>query len=493
LFSALGLAPLGCGAAFERGDGEGGSGGAAGRAGAPSGGKASGGMPSGGDTSGGSTMGGRAMGGGASLCEHPIDLGGGYEQCDDGTIHRPKTAKCPSSVPRPVAKLAAPSEGSCLSDADCTAAPHGFCSTATLVPTLFCQYGCVTDSECGAGKVCLCGEPVGQCVAATCTEDAECGAGLRCQSYDQSGGCGVRAFACQTPQDSCESDADCKGGFCGAISGPFRCSPGGCVVGRPFLVEGAERVAPVVSRSDWGASFVPHFADLRADEREHASGEWARIAQMEHASVAAFARFALQLLQLGAPAELVELSARAMADETRHARLAFGVAGALVGRPLGPGGLEIAHSLRETSLLDVVRLAVREGCIGETGAALEAREAALHARSPALATLLHGIAEDETRHAELAWRFVAWALEQDRDGVRGVVAAELSRAGRELTPSAYTRPSADELTLLGCGVVPERVRLALRNAAFAEVIEPCATALLARAPNLVAENPVLSA
>jgi hypothetical protein len=503
LFSALGLAPLGCGGAFRDATGDGGAGGggasgAVGTAGTPAGGKpsggagASGGTASAGQPSGGST----ASGGAASLfpCDEPMDLGGGYEQCESGTIHRPKISECPSSLPRAVLEIAPPAEGNCFSDLDCTAAPHGYCRSATgnQLPGVYCAYGCVKDSECGPGNICVCGDPVGHCAPATCSSDADCGDGLRCQSYDPSGGCGSQSFACQTPQDTCGGDADCTGAFCVATNGPFTCDPGGCAIGRPFLVEGQERLAEVVARADWCQGELD-FGHLSPELRRAASAEWSRIGQMEHASVAAFARFALQLLQLGAPPELVELATAAMADETRHARLAFGVASSFAERPFGPGPLKVDGSLLETALLDVVRLTIREGCIGETTAALEAREAALHASSPDLARMLGGIADDEGRHAELAWRFVAWALEQDGEGVARVLEAELRRAQNELGQAGQTSASADELTLLAVGVLPQHMRRALGNAAFREVIEPCARSLSAGRRVRSRENQVLSA
>jgi hypothetical protein len=64
------------------------------------------------------------------------------------------------------------------------------------------------------------------------------------------------------------------------------------------------------------------------------------------------------------------------------------------------------------SLEQVVLNTIREGCVGETVAAIEAREAAKHVADPALRTLLLVISQDETRHAELAFRFVKWAPSQ---------------------------------------------------------------------------------
>jgi hypothetical protein len=357
--------------------------------------------------------------------------------------------------------------------------PHGYCTTGVQVPGTVCAYGCVKDSECGVGNICLCGEPVGRCVGSTCTSDAECGKGLRCQSYDSSHGCGIERFACQTADDTCVSDADCMGGYCDAASGTFTCVMGGCAIGRPFLVEGSERVAPLELRHDWCDELSLPRAVMCADARERAAAGWLRIAAMEHASIAAFARFALQLLQLGAPPELVEGATRAMADETRHARLAFGMASRYSDRKLGPGALDVERSLEGTSLLDVVRLVVREGCVGETVAALEAREAAEYAADPELGRLLHGVADDELRHAELAWRFVGWALEQAPLAVADRLRVELRQA--EPPACAKRDLSAGELELLPHGLIPDPLRRELRNAAFRQVVAPCAAALLERA------------
>jgi hypothetical protein len=261
------------------------------------------------------------------------------------------------------------------------------------------------------------------------------------------------------------------------------------VVGRPFLVEGQSRVAALQTRADWLQTFELDLDGVPASVRAAAARAWASIGQMEHASVAAFARFALQLLSLGAPPELIELTTRAMADETRHARLAFGVASALGGQALGPAALEIERSLLETSLTDIVRLVVREGCIGETCAALEAREAALLVQHPGLARLLDAVADDESRHAELAWRFVSWALERAPAEVAAVVQSELDTA----RPAAPAGASADELAVSAYGILPEQLRHELQTAAFREVIGPCAAALLRRAERDTLGNQVLSA
>ena len=138
-----------------------------------------------------------------------------------------------------------------------------------------------------------------------------------------------------------------------------------------------------------------------------------------------------------------------------------------------------------------MRLVVREGCIGETRAALEAREAAAHAADPALARLLDGIADDESQHAALAWRFLGWALPQAPAQLAAVVREELQRAAP--AAAAHSEPSADELALALHGVLSPALTAELRARAFADVIEPCAAAILAPAGDKRREMHTLSA
>jgi hypothetical protein len=185
------------------------------------------------------------------------------------------------------------------------------------------------------------------------------------------------------------------------------------------LVESSARVAPTVVSGAWLAECAskPLVDHLSASERATLAAHWTRMGQLEHASIAAFARFALQLLSLGAPSELVEECTRAMADETAHTRLCFEVASAYAGHAVGPGPLDVAGSLAVTSLADIVDLVIAEGCFGETRAAVEALEAADAATDPVIRAAYEQIARDEERHAALAFRFVRWALERESEAV----------------------------------------------------------------------------
>jgi hypothetical protein len=200
---------------------------------------------------------------------------------------------------------------------------------------------------------------------------------------------------------------------------------------------------------------------------------------MEHASIAAFARFALQLLAAGAPPDLILAAQRAMADETNHARLAFALASAYADRDLGPGPLCVDRCLDETDLPGLVATVFAEGCIGETLAAVEAREALEHARDPAVVAVLETIAEDETRHAELAWKTTAWAIAVGGDAVRerlgAAIAQEMARA--DAAPDGGCTAGEE---WLAHGVVSESLRGQLRRSVLANVVAPGIRQLLAR-------------
>jgi hypothetical protein len=276
-------------------------------------------------------------------------------------------------------------------------------------------------------------------------------------------------YHCQTPEDECAGPWNCvTAQSCVHQEGHFTCvGQGAC--GRPFLVAGAPRQAPLGGALDWTET-LPAIGDLGTlteEQRATVARHFVEAALMEHASIAAFARFSLQLLALGAPSDLLMETARAMADETQHARLCFGLAERYGLRAVAPGRLDVTGALGEVDLLDVVEMVTLEGCIGESSAALEAAWAAEAAVDPVVKEALAGIAEDEARHAALAFRFVAWAAARD--------ARVLPRV-RELVAEAATTTDGDDTersarhALEAHGVLDRGTRRAARAAALRDVI-----------------------
>ncbi|WP_437491459.1 ferritin-like domain-containing protein [Sorangium sp. So ce1014] len=206
--------------------------------------------------------------------------------------------------------------------------------------------------------------------------------------------------------------------------------------GRPYLVDEAARTAPFVRArggAGWSAAeaMTPRIEPLAAELRETLAAAWTRDALFEHASVASFGRFALELLAAGAPADLVEEAHRAALDEARHARLCFALASAYAGETIAPGAFPFDGRVEvEADLASMAARAAKEGCIGETIAAVIAAEELGAAEDPAVRSALAIIAADEGRHAELAWRTVAWAIRAGGERVRAAVEEVFAGLGR---------------------------------------------------------------
>jgi hypothetical protein len=244
-----------------------------------------------------------------------------------------------------------------------------------------------------------------------CTSDAEC-QGKPCAYLVSSNSCiNVPSLRCGV---ECEGPADCESWE--------KCVNGGCQIvsstcGRPFLVEGTARVAPPAIRRDWIQGAAPLLEGIDEDVRAALGAHWTELGLMEHASVAAFARFVLQLLSIGAPASLVASATAALGDETEHARLCFGIASAYAGRSIGPGAL--------------------------------------------------------------GWRFVTWALETANASARRGLLRDFD-ALVAASDAAPPRAMGDGAALLAHGVPSPALRSAIRCGAAGDVVRPCLAALAAR-------------
>lgn len=425
----------------------------------------------------------------------------GVYRCDSGLLHRPEPIVCESGLPRPLPPEPEPGMTAltqvdflydieprywgplCTADAECTEKPYGYCAPTYLGDMggvrAACNYGCLQDSDCGDGFLCQCGDPAGQCVPATCRSDADCGADLKCGQWATQFICWTDvSYTCQSEADTCNTKSDCsEREYCSGEGGVRSCVPNrGLACGRPFLVAGEARTATLQETHDWSSVIaVASPADLSAAERVLIGEHWARAALMEHASIAAFARFTLQLLHLGAPRELIEQSQRAMLDETDHSKRCFELASRYLGAAVGPTALPMDDALAHNDLASVTLMAFVEGCVGETVATLEARAALEQASDPLVRSALERIAEDEQRHAELAWRFVRWALAQGHGSLAASLTAQLDRLAEELSEAS---PSIDVSPLAEHGVLSGGSRTLVRRTALAEVVLPCARALL---------------
>lgn len=216
-------------------------------------------------------------------------------------------------------------------------------------------------------------------------------------------------------------------------------------------------------------------SELTPAERGRIADVWSENGLLEHASIASFARFSLQLLSVAAPPELVAHAHRAALDEIHHARLCFRLAARFAERPISPGALSMDGVLPVFELPAIVAETVLDGCVGETIAAAEAQVARELAEDDEVRAVLDVIARDEADHAELAWKFLRWAV--DTGG--GVVHAKAERAFRDALSyrsAVDTDPHAD--LLVRYGKLDAERRDMVREQTLAEVLRPAMSALL---------------
>lgn len=251
-----------------------------------------------------------------------------------------------------------------------------------------------------------------------------------------------------------------------------------CVVGRPYFEQGELVFAEAVRAGGWAGGKRPDVARLSAEERRVLAAAWTHDALIEHASVAAFAKFALELLAVGAPAELVDAAHVAARDEVRHARLAFALAEAYAGEAVAPGPFPFGGSVPVgTDLAALAAATAREGCVGETVVALLAAEALRDAEDPAVREVLAVVAADEARHAEIAWRAVRWMVEAGGEPVRAAVAAVFEDvAARGVAPPEVTFGASEDVLARHGRIRPEAVR-AMVARAIEEVVLPVGRAV----------------
>jgi hypothetical protein len=265
---------------------------------------------------------------------------------------------------------------------------------------------------------------------------------------------------------------------------------GGCPVGRPFMIDGEARLAALATGEGWAEPLAPDMSQLAPATRAALADFWGKEALFEHASIASFARFVLELLSVGAPAYLVRDAQRALAEEGDHARVSFGLASAYAGGTLGPTRLPIDGALRgSTTLTSMAVTTAAEGCVAETVSALLLLAARDAATDPVVQRELGRIADQEVEHAALAWRTVAWALDRGGEPLRRAVEAVFANAHGHVGLGATTQIAGDEQQMRAHGYVPPRERAAIARQALASVVLPAAQRLVSPADRAEAVQP----
>ena len=247
------------------------------------------------------------------------------------------------------------------------------------------------------------------------------------------------------------------------------------VHGRPLVVNGKPRVASTRLSGAWapGDHWTP--VGLSDNERTALAQHWQQAGLYEHASVASFARFTMDLMALGAPPELLVAAVRAQADEVSHAQACFSVASSFAGQPLGPGPVDRAKAMSDTVTPERILVeTIADACINETLAAAEAAWLSQRTEVEVIAKLLEQISEDESRHAALGWQTVQWLLKLHPE-LREVAHRTFDRLDRS---AVSTESGTNDDWMASWGCMPEVQGLDLRGRIWTQVIRPCAEAVL---------------
>jgi hypothetical protein len=315
--------------------------------------------------------------------------------------------------------------------------------------------------------------------------------------FSQSAPSEVNAFldAALGTAEQCELTSEYTGAFRDGVCGPFDQGDGmccftleiafynGCAVnniGRPFTVDGNARFANVARIDGWSEPCtLDALGDLPKELRAEIARAWADAGAHEHASIASFARFMMDLMSLGAPRELIEATTQAIADETRHATRCFSIASAFAGCSLGPEEVDVQGSMEHAGdEASILVAAIEEGCVGETLAAIQADWTVDKIHHDEIKQALLEIADDEGEHALLAWRFVDWMLET-RPHLVPVARETFARMWMTHKDPYASGASERELAALSHGYLSPLIERRIRTHAFHHVVVPCAEALFA--------------
>ncbi len=190
-------------------------------------------------------------------------------------------------------------------------------------------------------------------------------------------------------------------------------------LGRRFYVENRATRATTRGSQGWMGVGVDTPRGCSDEALASAAHAWLEDALEEHASIAAFSRATLELMALGAPAELLAEYQRASLDEIEHARACFALVGALTGEDVSADRIEVEGP--RDDLDEIVADVFWGGCVGESVAALCAQRALCGCEWEAARAALEEISEDEARHAALAWSTLSFLGEVEPERVRRVL------------------------------------------------------------------------
>ena len=230
-----------------------------------------------------------------------------------------------------------------------------------------------------------------------------------------------------------------------------------------------------MTRAGGAADVLPHDDSIDAldpIDRERIGREWLRRAEVELTAATLSAQIARGLLLDGATREVLELAARAVGDEVRHAYLCHAVAERYLGRKAdAPRSRPIDEPVFGDCPPDLNRLlgVVLHSCISETLATVCLRDGLGQCVSPTAKAATQQLLQDDLNHARLGWAHLASPyVDAEAKHHVGHALPTLLRLGRD-SWLYEARPPTDDPAHGVLGLAGFR---ALTKTAFAELVLP---------------------
>ena len=189
-----------------------------------------------------------------------------------------------------------------------------------------------------------------------------------------------------------------------------------CADGRPYNIKTQSHLKADIKYIDCtDYQYHINFSVYDYDYNCKIRNEWTKRALSEHASIGTFAKFTLQLMSIGAPIWILKLSNKASLDEIKHTQLSFDIVNMYNNNNNGQMCITYdqfpVHSLNiDNDWNEILRDTAIGGCIGETISVFEM--ATENKYNNVIDDIVYEIAQDEIRHAALAWITVKWIIDK---------------------------------------------------------------------------------
>ena len=238
----------------------------------------------------------------------------------------------------------------------------------------------------------------------------------------------------------------------------------GCYVidGRPFRDQEGEKCS-----GNYHWQETEHVHSIDCDEANLLAQTWAESAQHELDSVPAFLQLAWELIANHAPDELISAALDAAEDEIKHAQQCIQMANTYHQKQLKLVPPSFSGRPILTGKAGLMRLAAEswvDGCLGEGFAAQKAMLGAQSTQQIFVHTTKKTIANDEQKHAQLAWKILSWVLSQDTDGDIRAYLAEI----RNPSPDFSTTHQSINIKKHGC--IPNQEQEAIWKAVQTQAV-----------------------